>query len=543
MKDSAFKVKGIFAFFYFSIVSLMFILLIIFFKPISNSDLDEMALETQNMFFEMESHGENVLQTIIQKASANRNESTFAGLEKIYGHLKKIEMDIIKNSGQYKNLIPEIKDKVSKFQNDVLTSLDKINEINNDQIANAFEKIPLRTDLANKYLLNSFQNFSGLVDLLKKNQSQDIMLKEDLKNICTELEKNILVIKENIKLLNGKIKEVTELDLKEISELQTKEYQNQREIIANLSPGLFQDQMEKDNDDISDELAQIKNNLSNVINETKSRTSINVNTYDQNAPVFRDRINKTNDLINTNFKKIADKDKKNYLLIINIFYIVLLIAGIIFLILFNKIKKISVKGDDVFQEELTELKSSSTIKEIMPEPKKEIDKTTGQTQIDDSKKSLTRISDKINKNVEFANNLVHNAINQTDKTNQSLNDLQKSIQSISKLSEETTRLVSTIEGIAFQTNLLSLNASVEAARAGEAGAGFAVVADEVRNLAANTTQAANDTSKIIDDIIKRVDQASVTVDQADEDFGQSILDIKKAGDAIDEISKQIDRVS
>ncbi len=97
--------------------------------------------------------------------------------------------------------------------------------------------------------------------------------------------------------------------------------------------------------------------------------------------------------------------------------------------------------------------------------------------------------------------------------NTKMQDLKEAISEISSCSEEIGKIISTIEDIASQTNLLSLNAAIEAARAGEAGKGFAIVADQVKNLADESAKAAGETDNLIERTVMGVDKGIAIADE------------------------------
>ena len=114
----------------------------------------------------------------------------------------------------------------------------------------------------------------------------------------------------------------------------------------------------------------------------------------------------------------------------------------------------------------------------------------------------------------------------------SMNQLSASIAEISRASEETSKIIKTIDEIAFQTNLLALNAAVEAARAGEAGAGFAVVADEVRNLATRSAEAARNTTALIQGTIGKIGDGAELAAKTHAEFSKITEGSKKIGELI-----------
>lgn len=107
---------------------------------------------------------------------------------------------------------------------------------------------------------------------------------------------------------------------------------------------------------------------------------------------------------------------------------------------------------------------------------------------------------------------------------------------IDETSKKIGNIISEIEDIASQTNLLSLNASIEAARAGEAGRGFAVVADQIRQLAEQTTKSAVDTRDLIEGALQEIAEGNAAADHAAESIGNVVNGIQQIAESSKHIS-------
>jgi len=134
--------------------------------------------------------------------------------------------------------------------------------------------------------------------------------------------------------------------------------------------------------------------------------------------------------------------------------------------------------------------------------------------------------------------------------NVSMKALIRSMQETSAAGENVSKIIRTIDEIAFQTNLLALNAAVEAARAGQAGAGFAVVADEVRRLAMRSAEASRSTEDMVKEIIGKINQGSELVRQTDDKYRDAAVNIQKGKELVEGIfeaaeqqARGIDQVS
>ena len=161
--------------------------------------------------------------------------------------------------------------------------------------------------------------------------------------------------------------------------------------------------------------------------------------------------------------------------------------------------------------------------------------------------SLEQISSSINEmetqtsrnagNTNQANQLSNSVQLAADEGSQQMQQMVAAMEDISDAGQNISKIIKTIDEIAFQTNLLALNAAVEAARAGQHGKGFAVVAEEVRNLAARSAKAARETTQLIDGSIEKTERGAMIAGETSQAFSEIVVEIKKMSELIGQIAR------
>lgn len=179
--------------------------------------------------------------------------------------------------------------------------------------------------------------------------------------------------------------------------------------------------------------------------------------------------------------------------------------------------------------------------------------------VEETSASLEELSGMTRQNqirAEDARNQAMNASHIVGRVDDHMKQLGEAMENIIESSKETGQIIKLINDIAFQTNLLSLNAAIEAARSGEAGMGFAVVAEEVRRLATRTATAAESTAALIDKTISAVQggsrlsastmaafQENVEISNKIKDIAEQILDSSKdQATGIDQVSQAVSQI-
>jgi len=154
--------------------------------------------------------------------------------------------------------------------------------------------------------------------------------------------------------------------------------------------------------------------------------------------------------------------------------------------------------------------------------------------------SISDIAQKTKENADMAfeaDNLAGTIKSNAEKGSLQMDEMMAAVKDINQASQSISKVIKVIDDIAFQTNILSLNAAVEAARAGQHGKGFAVVAEEVRNLSAKSAQAAKETEELIANSMEKAELGSAIANETAGSLAEIVLGINESSQIIEGIAR------
>ncbi len=453
---------------------------------------------------------------------------------------------------------------------DLLAEHDALWSVVNKQISELKKSVSRESNLAMIQHIDSLvQDYSKMFDDLKINiariKESKAEMAEILYRMSSSLEEIIAVLddEETDLMMHGEfldpLKVVLRNEIKDFITLWNKKSINIQELFLLHNIDEYQQRREEIEQQINIKMNNVKGsidlvdkaefreaweNIRSRVQEMKQKEDALFQSFTKNIELKKSldgtnrKVQKEMQFVTNSIKSRIDSsvvaaDRFNIILSFCVLCVFILVNIVVFKSILagirNIIKRLHRSSETLSMSSETLASSSAHLAEGAAEQAAALEETAA------SLEQMSAIASQNAKNSDEANALISEMIYVISAVNQHMKALTESMTSISERSDETFKVIKSIDGIAFQTNLLSLNASVEAARAGDSGAGFAVVAEEVRNLALLAANEAGNTTDLIEQTAKQINEGADRVEQTNRSF----IRVSESSNTIRDIMKQI----